>query len=1348
MPIELGTGYVSLAVSTRGLGKQLIGGLQGVPQDFQKVGAKAGTGFQTSFAKNAVGRLGGVLKAGIVGAGATAMAALGVTIAKGFSRLSAIEQAEAKLKGLGNSAKTVQSIMTDALNSVRGTAFAMDEAATTAATAVAAGIKPGKELEGYLRLVADAATIAGTDMAEMGSIFNQTTTSGKVMTDDLNALADRGLPIFTWLQEAYNVSAVELRKMVTRGEVDAATFRKVITENIGGAALASGDTTVGAWKNMWASISRIGANVLKGVFPNIKGALVGITGLFGKLEPIATGVGARVGAALTTAGNAAQLFVGSFTGKGSDAAVPDAWMNPLITAGGVARGVFDQLASTFRSLAPLGQSAFALLGTYLQGAAKTWGGIFGQLGDLIVKIMPGVQSVIVAVGSALQVVLPIVQQVVGVIMNALQENWPTIKTIFESIGSIVTEIGTLIGVVWSALGPVLLPLITNVFNTLINIIGGAFKIIDGLIKVVTGVLTGDWQKAGDGLLLIVGGLWQAITSIFGGAIEGLKIVFGDMINFYLEKAQGLIGGIGDILNGIGAFVGGLVTGIGTAVSGFFATITTNVVGAGVSLQTRISEVFTAIGGFFTWLYDVAIKPVVDLISAAWSNLATGVAFIWNTAFKPIFDTAAKVITVFAKLFFAGATKIIGDAWAGLSALMMWVYDNVMHPVINFFEDAIKGAQIVMGVVSAAIGAAFAWIGDRINDVYNNVIKPVINFFRLALKGAQLTMAVVGLAIRTAFAFVGSKINDVYNNVILPVINFFEDALTGAQIVMRTVGQAIRDAFALIGSKISDVYKQTIKPIIDGFGTAIDGLSVIFDEAQKAIGVVWDKIAETVKRPIDFVINTVINDGLIGPKNGSGGGFNFLANKVGVDGIDPIPWPPPGWQHGGPVFGSGRQRRGRDRIPALLDHEEHVWTREEMARFPGGHSAMAAWRSSVMAGRFGGALAGGGRVWPGTTRALSGSYSGHSGIDIPDGRGMPIYAAGDGSITYSGWGRGYGNAVFQSLEGGLTAVYGHTLRVLAQVGQLVRAGQKIALVDSTGNSSGNHIHFEINGAGGFGASANRQFTLDWLKGAGGASGPTEGQGEAGFNWSPFEIFLAPFKAFIQGAIGKVSELGDNPLAKIIGGVPKMLVDGLINKGRELVGLGSVGKPGSFGAGDGGVDGAAGATARKAASILGPMFGFSDIGTYPGHDPSQARALDFMIKSAAQGDAMAAYAKAHASELGVMYAIWNRRIWSVQRNREGWRSYHGTPNPHTDHVHLSFFAKGGTLPNGWAMTGEQGPELIKLPGARVFSNEDSRRMINNSNGPMRIEGTLDMGNGLRGFVQGVLIEEVRSAVTARS
>ena len=95
-------------------------------------------------------------------AAGTALA--GITLVKGWNRLTALDEARAKLKAIGNTAEDVEQIMNDALASVKGTAFGMDEAATTAASAVAAGIEPGKELEKYLTAVADAAAVAGTDM--------------------------------------------------------------------------------------------------------------------------------------------------------------------------------------------------------------------------------------------------------------------------------------------------------------------------------------------------------------------------------------------------------------------------------------------------------------------------------------------------------------------------------------------------------------------------------------------------------------------------------------------------------------------------------------------------------------------------------------------------------------------------------------------------------------------------------------------------------------------------------------------------------------------------------------------------------------------------------------------------------------------------------------------------------------------------------------------------------------------------------------------------------------------------------------------------------------------------------
>jgi tape measure domain-containing protein len=169
---------------------------------------------------------------------------------------------------------------------VKGTAFGLGDAATIAASAVAAGVKPGEELTKYLSLTADAATIAGSSLGEMGAILNKVQTSGKAYTDNLNMLADRGIPIFQWLQDEYGVTAEGLSDMVKEGKVDAETFRKVIEENIGGAALESGKTLRGSFANMQAALGRIGAAAITPFMPMMKSSLGALTSWADKVTPI------------------------------------------------------------------------------------------------------------------------------------------------------------------------------------------------------------------------------------------------------------------------------------------------------------------------------------------------------------------------------------------------------------------------------------------------------------------------------------------------------------------------------------------------------------------------------------------------------------------------------------------------------------------------------------------------------------------------------------------------------------------------------------------------------------------------------------------------------------------------------------------------------------------------------------------------------------------------------------------------------------------------------------------------------------------------------------------------------
>lgn len=85
---------------------------------------------------------------------------------------------------------------------------------------------------------------------------------------------------------------------------------------------------------------------------------------------------------------------------------------------------------------------------------------------------------------------------------------------------------------------------------------------------------------------------------------------------------------------------------------------------------------------------------------------------------------------------------------------------------------------------------------------------------------------------------------------------------------------------------------------------------------------------------------------------------------------------------------------------------------------------------------------------------------HSGVDIAGPFGTPIYAAEDGVVTYAGWEGGYGNVIYIKHDNGLVTVYAHLGGHFVSTGQRVSRGQHIAPMGSSGNSTGPHLHFEV------------------------------------------------------------------------------------------------------------------------------------------------------------------------------------------------------------------------------------------------------------------------------------------------
>jgi hypothetical protein len=386
---------------------------------------------------------------------------------------------------------------------------------------------------------------------------------------------------------------------------------------------------------------------------------------------------------------------------------------------------------------------------------------------------------------------------------------------------------------------------------------------------------------------------------------------------------------------------------------------------------------------------------------------------------------------------------------------------------------IIGRWVAMGAAALLSGAQTVYVwGLYAAEAVKGAIAYVVQSARVAGAWALMSAAAVGSGAKTAAVWTGTVVASAASGAFQFLLNAGRVvggwALMGVQsliqagrmalawfIALGPIGWVIAAVLGLVAvvilnwDKISsftrDMWEKHIKPVFDNLSNFITkNVPDAFKKGIEFIGKAWEGLKKIVRAPIDFVINTVINKGLIA-------GLNTIGGFLQLPKIPDVPQLPQ-FAEGG-YTGDGRKYQ-----PAGVVHAgEFVFTKEQ-TRKAGVGNLYAMARS--LAG-----YAGGGIVAPLKRMALTQGYNRvHKGIDLAASEGTPVYATQNGVVDWAGPGARapgvWGGNEIHVLGNGIETWFAHLSRIGVKLGQNVRAGQQIGLSGNSGITSGPHLHFGV------------------------------------------------------------------------------------------------------------------------------------------------------------------------------------------------------------------------------------------------------------------------------------------------
>lgn len=828
---EVGVVYVHVEPSAKGFSSSLSKEFAAATPNINKASSGWGSGISSGLSK-----AWGIAKTAAIGAvGGMAAAVTGLAAKGGFDRALNIERAQTKLKALGHDSSSIQSIMDDALASVKGTAFGLGDAASVAAMMVASGVKSGGELKGVLTTIGDTAQVAGVEFKDMGTIFSKVAATGHLQGDEMNQLMEAGIPILQNLADHYGVTAEEVRDMVSDGKVSFADFEAAMQESLGGAAQRAGESFDGAMANCKAALSRLGEKawtpILKGMTGFFNAAIPMIDGLTSSLGPGIERMGEAIGNGLQAALPKVQQFGAwcSTTFSGISHAASNSWQ-------AIADSVAPALNSVKNTFSLIGRAISDALGTSIGSAAdgigvkiqsavvNTVAPAFGRIAtvgaDAFRGLVTGVQPFIANIGNMFNTL----KGVVGTFWDAFKSSGGSVgalKDLWNALSPLISPFGlfkSLSGEISNVLKQ-LAPVLAQVAASLGQQLGAMLPSITSMLQSITPILGQLVQAAGQ--------IMSAILPVIGNLLAQLAPVLTVIINAVSSLAQSLAGTLSAVLPSIVSIIQTLAQ----ILSGTIMAVMPAIVSALQALMPVLTTVMDAVGQIAQ-----AILPVVADLLQMLAPYIVQVAGYVGQLIKAIAPLIAQLLNTLIPVI----TQVIETVMSVVSAIMpivQPVLDAVMAG-IQFLLPVIQGILTVVTDVFSGINVALKWLMEAVQRVVD-FIRPVIEAICAFISGAIQALSEVWMTIWNGICTVLGTVWNTMKTIVTTVATAIHDCISHKLDAIQSIWNAIWGGIKTV--------VETVWNGIKSFVTAtINGVKTVITSVLNAIKSTWDNIWNGIK----------------------------------------------------------------------------------------------------------------------------------------------------------------------------------------------------------------------------------------------------------------------------------------------------------------------------------------------------------------------------------------------------------------------------------------------------------------------------------------------------------------------